>query len=663
MATLVFSTVGTVLGGPIGGAIGALIGQSIDQELLGPSSRGPRLGDLSVQSSSYGTQVPRIYGSMRVSGSVIWATDLVESSETTGAKGQPDTTFSYSVSFAVALSSRTAASIGRIWADGKLLRGVDGDFKVGTTFRFYGGNEDQVVDPLIASVEGIASTPAYRGLALVVFENLELAEYGNRIPFLTFEVIADEAPLTVGAILADASAGAVDTSADQPLVGYAAYGASMKAALEPIIDCFGIDLFDDGVRLRSSAGSETVAIAPDDLGNAADDRSVPRIERQQAPANDVATTLRLAYYDPARDYQSGEARASIGEQGGVEERREIPAVLDADSAKSLVQLVLARAWVKRDKVTLRLPPASFALEPGQVLDIPLSPSQWVVETCTIDSFVVIAELRPCETSGAALVADSGRIVASPDVAVGEAVLALFDTPASLSLPNAPSVTLAASTATPGWRSPTVELSVGTQSQVHRTAARKSKLGRALTALPSSDNPDASVDVEMVDPGQWLLSSDEEALTWGANTAILGREVIQFAAAMPIGAGQFRLSGLLRGRDGTESASAEHSADEWFVMVESNALRVIELPSFAIGTQIVARTIGPGSESVEAQATIGWGGLRPLTGSALLLDGLQVVGTRAAAIASPAGGSTVDSEARSAIDQLLGALRQHGLIEI
>ena len=663
MATLVFSTVGTVLGGPIGGAIGALIGQSIDQELLGPSSRGPRLGDLSVQSSSYGTQVPRIYGSMRVSGSVIWATDLVESSETTGAKGQPDTTFSYSVSFAVALSSRTAASIGRIWADGKLLRGVDGDFKVGTTFRFYDGNEDQVVDPLIASVEGIASTPAYRGLALVVFENLELAEYGNRIPFLTFEVIADEAPLTVGAILADASAGAVDTSADQPLVGYAAYGASIKAALEPIIDCFGIDLFDDGVRLRSPAGSETVAIAPDDLGNAADDRSVPRIERQQAPANDVATTLRLAYYDPARDYQSGEARASIGEQGGVEERREIPAVLDADSAKSLVQLVLARAWVKRDKVTLRLPPASFALGPGQVLGIPLSPSQWVVETCTIDSFVVIAELRPCETSGAALVADSGRIVASPDVAVGEAVLALFDTPASLSLPNAPSVTLAASTATPGWRSPTVELSVGTQSQVHRTAARKSKLGRALTALPSSDNPDASVDVEMVDPGQWLLSSDEEALTWGANTAILGREVIQFAAAMPIGAGQFRLSGLLRGRDGTESASAEHSADEWFVMVESNALRVIELPSFAIGTQIVARTIGPGSESADAQATIGWGGLRPLTGSALLLDGLQVVGTRAAAIASPAGGSTVDSEARSAIDQLLRALRQHGLIEI
>lgn len=66
MATLVLSTVGNALGGPVGGAIGALIGQSIDNQLLGSASRGPRLGDLKVQSSAYGTQIPRIYGSMRV---------------------------------------------------------------------------------------------------------------------------------------------------------------------------------------------------------------------------------------------------------------------------------------------------------------------------------------------------------------------------------------------------------------------------------------------------------------------------------------------------------------------------------------------------------------------------------------------------------------------
>ena len=46
---------------------------------------------------------------------------------------------------------------------------------------------------------------------------------------------------------------------------------------------------------------------------------------------------------------------------------------------------------------------------------------------------------------------------------------------------------------------------------------------------------------------------------------------------------------------------------------------------------------------------------------LEIGGVQVVGSQGAAIVSPSGGSTVDSEARSAIGLILAALRQHGLI--
>ena len=52
----------------------------------------------------------------------------------------------------------------------------------------------------------------------------------------------------------------------------------------------------------------------------------------------------------------------------------------------------------------------------------------------------------------------------------------------------------------------------------------------------------------------------------------------------------------------------------------------------------------------------------LRGSALLIGGQQVVGPRAAAIESPTGGATIDAESRTAIDAILGTLRQHGLIE-
>jgi hypothetical protein len=51
------------------------------------------------------------------------------------------------------------------------------------------------------------------------------------------------------------------------------------------------------------------------------------------------------------------------------------------------------------------------------------------------------------------------------------------------------------------------------------------------------------------------------------------------------------------------------------------------------------------------------------GTALVIGDEQVVGGRTAAIASPAGGATVDNEARAAIDAILSALRGQGLIEI
>ena len=72
--------------------------------------------------------------------------------------------------------------IGRVWADGKLID------LAGLNFRVYPGDETQLPDPKIEAVEGAGSVPAYRGLAYVVFEDMAVGAYGNRIPQLTFEV-------------------------------------------------------------------------------------------------------------------------------------------------------------------------------------------------------------------------------------------------------------------------------------------------------------------------------------------------------------------------------------------------------------------------------------------------------------------------------------------
>ena len=73
--------------------------------------------------------------------------------------------------------------VGRIWADGKPL-----DISQ-LTIRVHRGAEDQAADDLILAKEGAGNSPAYRGLAYVVFERLPLADFGNRIPQLSFEII------------------------------------------------------------------------------------------------------------------------------------------------------------------------------------------------------------------------------------------------------------------------------------------------------------------------------------------------------------------------------------------------------------------------------------------------------------------------------------------
>lgn len=49
-------------------------------------------------------------------------------------------------------------------------------------------------------------------------------------------------------------------------------------------------------------------------------------------------------------------------------------------------------------------------------------------------------------------------------------------------------------------------------------------------------------------------------------------------------------------------------------------------------------------------------------SALLIDGQQVVGPRLPEVPSPSGGTTIDMEARAAVDGLIATLKSHGLIE-
>ena len=206
MATIVLGAVGTAIGGGFGGAIlglsgatiggmiGSGVGSMVDSWIVssmlpGQRIEGARMDSLRVTSATEGVVIPRLYGRMRIGGNIIWATDFREEVNTTrqggGKGGGPKVTsteYSYYASFAVALCEGPITGIGRIWADGKPLD------TSAITLRWYPGDEAQGADPFIAAKMGASSTPAWRGTAYVVFEELLLTDFGNRLPQLSFEV-------------------------------------------------------------------------------------------------------------------------------------------------------------------------------------------------------------------------------------------------------------------------------------------------------------------------------------------------------------------------------------------------------------------------------------------------------------------------------------------
>ncbi len=205
MATLALGLVGYAVGGPLGGLAGAITGHFIDATIGGVKNTdvnnvGPRLDSLTVMASNEGAPLLRVFGRMRVDTQLIWATNFHEVVNTTterqtnGGKGlflnpptqgttTNTTTFSYFVSFAVGLCEGPIVDIGQVWADGKPI-----DISPFTT-RLYKGDETQGPDPKIEAVEGVGNVPGYRGIAYLVFEELPLAQFGNRIPQITVEVI------------------------------------------------------------------------------------------------------------------------------------------------------------------------------------------------------------------------------------------------------------------------------------------------------------------------------------------------------------------------------------------------------------------------------------------------------------------------------------------
>lgn len=567
MATLVFGAVGTLLGGPVGGAIGSLLGRAADRAIIGtPTRQGARLTELAVSSSSYGQPIARLFGTTRAAGTILWATDLRESSETTrGGKGQPKVRqYSYSISLAIALSSRPITGLGRIWADGNLLRGAAGDLKTGGTLRVHHGHADQAPDPLLAAALS-PYCPAHRGLAYVVFEDLQLGDFGNRIPALSFEVLADGAgealvPSLVEPIAPGVSARPVPPAA--PVAGFAHDGGSLAQILDLFAQAVPLTANADGAGLLvgpAVADGDTVRL-PEPVAWPDGEFGIRTGARRSRDRTDAPGALR--YYDSDRDYQPGLQRTSGRARLTGERTLELPVTLAAEGARTMIEGIRRRSSASATRHQLRVAALDPKIAPGTLVAVP-GDGIWRVIAWEWRSGGIELDLERVAAPGLSFSsADPGAAWRPADRPPAATLLDAFELPwDGTGAPDVARIHAALTAAGTGrWAGAALYAErAGGLVPLATVGPVRAVMGTLATPLASSPallfEPEASIEVACLDPDAAFSAVDGAALAAGENRLLVGEEIIQFMDAVALGAGRWRLAGLLRGRGATEAEAA------------------------------------------------------------------------------------------------------------
>jgi Putative phage tail protein len=620
MATIILTAVGTAIGGPIGGLIGTLVGSQIDRLVLGGGRReGPRLKDLSVQLASYGEPAPLVYGRARLAGTLIWSSGLIEnrSKQKVGGKGGGSvTTYNYSASVAVALSGRPIVDVARIWADGKLIRsGVGAALGPGGQMRLYVGDETQLPDPLIEAAVGASQAPAHRGLAYAVIEDLPLADFGNRVPNLTFEVIADSSETVNAAAVAGdivARAQSVPTTLSTVPGGYAfARPQSARSALEGLSIAAPFQAYEAGGALAIAPfpASSALTLPTRWLGSFADGRSTSaRREDQRQQEAETPADLSLLFWDEARDYQTNVQRARAAGRSGNPTLIEAPAVLTPDAARAAAEGLLDRQAAARRKRTVRLPLAALPLTPGDAVAMDDGTTDlWLIEEMTLDGGVLEVSLVRQPASVAAGPAAPLPPISQTLDPPGPTTVVVMDI-ALPGQPDLPRLFVAAAGASVGWRRASLYLSRNSGSSFASAAESPAPatLGTAQTILgtasPALWDRRSILEVALLRPDMALASTTEAAVLAGANLCRVGAEIIQFATAQLLPGGTWALSGLLRGRFGSEDAIASHGANEPFVLLDPEDLAAIDLPLADAGLSLQIKALTPQQTLGDVAAT-------------------------------------------------------------
>lgn len=610
---------GTVLGvssAAIGGYIGAMVGGLIDNRLFPQRVEGPRLNDLSVTASTYGIAIPIAYGPrVRLAGNIIYSSGLIErsSSSRQGGKGGGGTVvreYNYHTHVAVALCEGVVNSLTKIWANGKLIFDNDGSgtgsepivWAAGSAqaraaeIRFYPGSFTQPVDTTMEGDIGAGDVPAYLGTCYVMFDTLQLADFGNRLPNFEFEIEVQSSVDATDIVSDICTRAGVTAPALGQVSGLAIEGyligreTSAWGGIQPIALVHAFDMADrSGTITAVKRGhGPRATIPPDDLaavavaGEALTDRE-PKIKLNRKEDWKLPKRAALTYADTTLDLQEGgqDDETNVGNSDN-DLSAEIPVSLAPNDAKTIVARMLDEAWASRANATIRLTERWHFLEASNSVVIPIEGDLWLgrIDRITrspnglIDVELVSDDPLIYQNS---LTAQTGILPANPLATTVDTRLIVMDTPILLDSNDDSGFYWAVAGEATGWRGAQVQRSIDAGASYDNVGSMglTADIGDMQTTLAAGPTDiwdlGNTFQVTML-PEAVIDSATDIQVFSGYNLAWIGPangqggEFIQFKTATLQSGTTYLISDLLRGRMGTEHAVGSHGAGEVFVIM-------------------------------------------------------------------------------------------------
>ncbi len=632
------------------GAVGAGIGSVFGDPMLGfsagvtaagilfPQSQKSipqgKLSDLRVTSAQYGIALPLVWGNFRLGGNVIWATDLVEHVHNTkagkGVGGTPSNrTYTYTISMAVAICAAPfpngIQTVDQIYAENiKIYDRLDATVITPVTqLVIYSGAETQVTDPYMTTKQG--TVPAYRGVAYVLLQDLDLTRWGNRPPALTFVINGGSTVSpTVSDILTDVfglaglTAGQFDVTAGSGVFVKGFVLSQRRAVaqqIQELLRAYNFELveIDGKLKIVKIGGSSQITVPVTDLGcyvqtaaaqmmmNPAPNSNTFNGDNQTIPPGGPRVTvtrkhdlelpqrLELSYFSQTALYNLV-SRAAVRyiKSHQNKETLNFPLVFTETAARQVVETLLYREWVERESFVFTLPWKYIQFCPSDVFTLPVGPNQLNVRiqkmnfglpgpiqfTAVLDDLTILTQGQTSDDPVVPTI--TNQIAGTTLILTSCNALQDADTLSSGFYFGA------AGSAAGLWPGCVLYWSRdgGTTYQLLQSVIDPLTYGTCNTTLAA---PPAGVNTARWDTVSTVTvtitagddvpttTTDADVLS-GANACLVGSEVIQFATATPtMTPNQYVLSRLLRGRRGTDANWSGHGSSETFVMLQFGAL--------------------------------------------------------------------------------------------